>query len=152
MGHIRESLHIDAPIDQVWEIIAKPERAAEWQVGVEEVKGGGPIDHVGARYSAVVKSMGRRLEFTSETTRVEKPRLLEQRASGAGGVQGTAGIALEPAGGGTDITFTMDYELPGGFVGGIADKLFMERALERDIRHGSENLKALCEAEAKVPA
>jgi len=152
MGHIRESVHIDAPIDQVWEIITKPERFAEWQVGVEEVKGDGPTDRVGARYSAVVKSMGRRLELNSEVTRVEKPRLIEQKATGPGGVDGTALITLEPAGRGADVPYTMDYALPGGFVGGIADKLFMERALDRDIRHGSENLKALCEAQAKVPA
>jgi hypothetical protein len=40
--------------------------------------------------------------------------------------------------------------LPGGFFGGIADKVFIERQIERDIKHSNENFKALCEA--KVPA
>lgn len=44
----------------------------------------------------------------------------------------------------------MDYELPGGFFGDIADRLFMERQIERDVKHSNENFKALCEA--KVPA
>jgi hypothetical protein len=44
----------------------------------------------------------------------------------------------------------MDYELPGGFFGGIADKLFMERQIERDIKLSNANFKALCEA--KVPS
>jgi hypothetical protein len=47
---------------------------------------------------------------------------------------------------------TFDYELPGGFFGDMADKLFMERAIERDLRHSNQNLKALCEAKAAVHA
>jgi uncharacterized membrane protein len=153
MGHIRESIHIDAPIDQVWDLGAKSERYPEWQTGIVEVKNStGPIDHVGAKYTAVYKSMGRTLEATFEVTRAEKPRLIEQKGTIPGGGHGTSLQTAEPAGGGTDVTFTMDYSLPGGFVGGMADKLYMERALERDIRHSNENFKALCEAEAKVPA
>jgi len=153
MGHIRESIHIDAPIGQVWELGAKCERYPEWQTGIVEVKDcTGPIDHVGAKYSIVYKSMGRRLDATFEVTRAEGPRLIEQKGTVPGGGHATFLQTAEPAGGGTDITLTMDYELPGGFIGDLANKLFMERALERDIRHSNENFKALCEAEAKVPA
>lgn len=153
MGHIRESIHVDAPIDQVWELGAKCERYPEWQTGIVEVKDcTGPIDHVGAKYTSVYKAMGRSLEVTTEVTRAEKPRLIEDKLTVPGGGHGTSLLTAEPAGGGTDLTFIFDYELPGGFVGGMADKLFMERAIERDIRHGNENFKALCEAEAKIPA
>lgn len=153
MGHIRESIHVDAPITQVWELSANCERYPEWQTGIVEVRDcTSPIDHVGARYTVVYKSMGRKLEATFQVTRAEKPRLLEEKGTVAGGGHGTSLQTLEPADGGTDVTLTLDYELPGGFVGGMADKLFMERALERDIRHSNENFKALCEAEAKVPA
>jgi uncharacterized membrane protein len=41
----------------------------------------------------------------------------------------------------------MEYELPGGLIGDLANRLFMERALERQMRHSNENLKALCEAQ-----
>jgi uncharacterized membrane protein len=153
MGHIRESIHIDSPIEHVWELGAKCERYPEWQTGIVEVKDcSGPIDHVGAKYSIVYKSMGRRLDATFEVTRAERPRLIEQKGTVPGGGNATFLQTAEPAGGGTDITLTMDYELPGGFIGDLANKLFMERALERDIRHSNENFKALCEAEAKVPA
>jgi uncharacterized membrane protein len=153
MGHIRESIHVDAPIGQVWELAANCERYLEWQTGIVEVKGcTGPIDHVGARYTSVYKAMGRSLEVTVEVTRAEKPRLIENKLTVPGGGHGTVLQMAEPAGRGTDLTLTFDYELPGGFVGSVADKLFMERAIERDIRHGNENFKALCEAEVKVPA
>lgn len=153
MGHIRETIHVDAPIEQVWELGAKCERYPEWQTGIVEVRGcTSPMDHVGAKYTAVYKSMGRSLEVTTEVIRAEKPRLIENKLTAPGGGHGTWLQTAEPAEGGTDVTFTFDYELPGGFVGGMADKLFMERAIERDIRHSNENFKALCEAEAKVPA
>jgi uncharacterized membrane protein len=153
MGHISERIHVDAPIEQGWEFGAKCERYPEWQTGIVDVKDcTGPIDRVGAKYAAVYKSMGRKLEATFEVTRAEKPRLIEQKVAAPGGGHGTIVQTLEPVGGGTDISLTFDYELPGGFVGGVANKLFMERALERDMRHSNENFKALCEAEAKVPA
>ena len=153
MGKIRESIHVEAPIEHVWELNATCERYPEWQTGIAEVKDcTGKIDRVGATYTAVYKSMGRKLEATFEVTRAEKPRLIEQKVTAPGGGRGTLVQTHESVGGGTDITIDFDYELPGGFVGGVANKLFMERALERDIRHSNENFKALCEAEAKVPA
>jgi hypothetical protein len=56
------------------------------------------------------------------------------------------------ADGGTALTFTTDYELGSGFLAGVADRLIFERAIERDVRHSSENLKALAEAEIAVTA
>jgi uncharacterized membrane protein len=50
------------------------------------------------------------------------------------------------------MTIDLDYELPGGFLGGVADKLFAERAMARDVRHSSENFKALVEQEAAALA
>jgi uncharacterized membrane protein len=150
MGHIRESVHIDAPVDQVWEVAHDCTRFLDWQTGFVEIKDcQGSIDRVGASYTFVYKALGRRLEGRSETTKVDKPRLIETKETTPGGGRGTSIAVFESAGGGTDITLTLDYELPGGFIGDMANKLFMERALERDIRHSNENLKALCEA--KVP-
>lgn len=151
MGHVRETLHIDAPVDVCWDIYADPNRILEWQEGVVEVKDiSGKLDRVGSAYSPVFRLAGRKLETRVEVTKVEKPRLIETAGTIAGGGKGQSTTTFEPSGGGTDMTFELDYELPGGFVGDLADKLFMERAAERQIRHGSENFKALCEA--KVPA
>lgn len=44
------------------------------------------------------------------------------------------------------------YELPAGLFGQLADKLFLEKAMERDLRHSTENFKALVEAKAPVLA
>jgi uncharacterized membrane protein len=153
MGHVRQMSHVDAPPDKVFALTIDATRDPEWNSSVVEVKDvTGLLDRVGASYVAILKLGGRRLETRWEVSKVERPRLLELAATAPGGGHATSTTTFEPAGGGTDMTIEVDYELPGGFVGGVADKLFVERAIERDIKHSIENFKAICEAEVQVPA
>lgn len=153
MGHVVNSIHIDAPPERVFELISDARRFPEWGTNVIEVKDvSGPQDRVGASYTAVMRFAGRRMEGRWEITRVEKPSYVEQKGTALGGGDATAINRLEPAGGGTDITFELDYELPGGFVGDLADRLFVERAIERGVKHNGDNLKAICEAEVLAHA
>ena len=153
MGHVQEAFHIDAPPERVWDLVSDCDRILEVQSGISEIRDcPGRLDVVGARYTWIYKSFGRTLEGQAETTKAEKPRVIEQRLTAPGGGKGTTMFRFEPALGGTDVNMTFDYELPGGFFGDMADKLFMERAIERDLRHSNENLKALCEAKAAVHA
>lgn len=153
MGHVRHSGHVDAPPDMVFAFGVDAKRAPEWNGSVVEVRDvTGPLDTVGAAYTAILKLGGRQLETRWEVRKVDKPTLLELTASSAKGGNATSTTTFEPAGKGTDVTIEVDYELPGGFVGGMADKLFVEKAIERDIKHSMENMKAICEAEVRVPA
>lgn len=151
MGQIRERIHIDAPPEKVWKLGAQAELYPEWQTGVVQVRDvSGPIDHVGASYTVIYRTMGRQLDATFTVTKVELGRLIEEEGTAPGGGRGTSKLMLDPADGGTDLSFEFDYDLPGGFVGDIADKLFLERAIQRDIHHSQENFKELCQA--KIPA
>jgi hypothetical protein len=153
MGHVRQMGHVDVSPDRAFALTVDAERDPEWNSSVVEVKDvTGLLERVGASYTAILKLGGRRLETRWEATKVEKPRFLELAGSAPGGGHAISKTTFEPAGGGTDITVEVDYELPGGFVGGMADKLFVERAIERDIKHSLENFKAICEVEEKVPA
>jgi uncharacterized membrane protein len=145
--------HVDAPPDRTFALAADAKRGPEWNNSIVEVKDvGGMLDTVGANYIAVLKLGGRRLETRWEVTKVEKPTLLELVASSPQGGRASSTTRFDAAGGGTDMSIEVDYELPGGFVGGMADKLFVERAIERDVKHSLENFKAICEAEVQVPA
>jgi uncharacterized membrane protein len=151
MGHVREQFHIDAPIEAVWDLAVDVQRLVEWQSGLVEVKDAtGKLDRVGASYSPVFRFAGRKLDGHFEVTRIEKPNLIEEKGTSPGGGKATTTFKLGRSGSGTDVSSEIDYELPGGFFGNIADKLFMERQIERDIKHSNANFKALCEA--KVPA
>jgi uncharacterized membrane protein len=153
MGHVLQTGHIDAPPDRAFALALDAARIPEWNSSVIEVKDiSGSLDQVGSSYVSVLKLAGRRLDGRWEVSRVESPRVLEFAGTAPGGGRATSKNRFEPAGDGTDLTIEIDYELPGGFVGGMADKLFVERAIERDVKHSVENFKAICEAEVQVPA
>ena len=153
MGHVLQTGHIDASPDKAFALASDAARTPEWNSSVIEVKDiSGSLDQLGSSYVSVLKLGGRRLEGRWEVSRVETPRVIEFTGTAPGGGRAIAKNRFEPADGGTDLTIEIDYELPGGFVGGIADKLFVERAIERDVKHSMENFKAICEAEVQVPA
>jgi uncharacterized membrane protein len=146
MGHVRVSEHINAPIDQVWDLNANCERVPEWNVNVIEVKDcPGRLDRVGAKATTVTRVMGRKIEGSAETTKADKPHAFAQKLVGAGGAKATVSVTYAEAGGGTDTTIELDYDLPMGMFAGIAEKL-LGGSIERDVRHSMENFKALCEA------
>jgi uncharacterized membrane protein len=150
MGHLRLTEHINAPIDHVWELNASCERIPEWSVTVVEVKDcPGRLDRVGARATVVARVFGRRIEGSQETTKADKPHAFALKLVGAGGAKGTVAGTFSEAGGGTDATLELEYELPMGMFAGVAEKL-LGGAIERDLRHSMENFRALCEA--TVPA
>ena len=153
MAHIVTHFHVDAPPDRVFELGANAERIPEWNASVTEVKDvTGKLDHVGAAYTAVMKIAGRRLEGRWEVVKIERPSYTELRGSAPGGGRATLITRNTPAGGGCDCSGELDYELPGGFIGDLAFKLFAERSVERDVRHSNENFKAIIEAEVPVHA
>ncbi len=153
MGHVHTTTQVDGPLEAAFEFGANPERVPEWLSMAVEVKAvSGPLDRVGAGYTAVMKIAGRKLDARWEVARVEKPRLLELKGATPGGGTATFTMRYAQVADGTEITVECEYELPGGFVGGMADKLFAERAVEREFKHSMDNFKAIVEAEVPVQA
>jgi carbon monoxide dehydrogenase subunit G len=86
MGHLQEQIHVDAPIEAVWDLVTDTQRLVEWQSGLVEVKDStGKLDRVGAGYSPVFRFAGRKLEGHFEVTRMEKPNSLEFMGTSPGG-------------------------------------------------------------------
>jgi carbon monoxide dehydrogenase subunit G len=145
MGHVSTRFRVAAPIEHVWEIAADCARLQEWNVSFVEVRDcPGRIDEVGARYTAVTRVVGRRLEGQWETTHVERPHRVETRGTASGG-HAKVSTTMSPDGDGTELSVELDYELPGGVFSGMLEKL-AHKAIERDLRHSNENFAALCEA------
>ena len=151
MGHVRESVHIDAPMEAAWRLGRDAKRIPEWNTTAIEVKdASGPLDQAGSRFTVVSKIAGRRLDVTWTVERVDAPRLAEVTATAPGGGQARQRVEYEPDGSGTRVTVDMDYELPMGWFGEMFNKLVAERMIARDVRHSSENFKAFAEEEAGI--
>jgi len=62
-----------------------------------------------------------------------------------GMLSGRAHWELTPEGGGTRLTTTFDYALPGGVFGKIADALIVKRMNAKSLEEGLSNFKTLVE-------
>ena len=153
MGRIHHEYHIDAPPEVAWAVGRDPDRMPEWNTTTVSVKDvSGPLDVQGATYTTVSKIVGRPLEVRWQVEQVDPGRMAEVTASAPRGGSARVIVRYEPDGSGTKLSTDLDYELPMGFLGGVADKLFAERAMTRDVHHSGENFKALVEEEAMVPS
>jgi uncharacterized protein YndB with AHSA1/START domain len=151
MTNVRLTTHFDAPIERVFDLATDYSRYPEWNVSYADIKQvTGPVDKVGTKIHSVMKILGRKMEGWGEVVEVDRPRYLKIAGTGLEGGKLTYSQRLTSVGTGTDLEFDSEYELPAGILGHIADKLFVEKAVERDLHHTMENFKALVEAKQPV--
>lgn len=83
--HIAESLFIDAPLEQVWNLYDDPAEVARWAPGMiaGEVEGGGP-KRLGSRLRWTMKTAGKETRLTEEVVEYEPPRKSVLRGSSFG--------------------------------------------------------------------
>jgi uncharacterized membrane protein len=152
MNQLRFTEHFEAPVEQVFDLAIDYKRLPEWNVSyvaVHEVTG--PPDKVGTRIHQTLRLLGRNMEGWAEIVEFERPRLIKLTGTSAQGGTLTTTYRFTPMQTGTDIEILLDYELPGIF-GEVADKLFVQKGIERDIRHSLENFKAFVEVKTPVLA
>lgn len=152
MVQIRMSTHYEAPIERVFEFATDAIRYPEWNVNYAEIKEvTGPLDRVGSRIHGVLRVLGRLFDGWGEVVEVDKPRLLKLTSSSPEG-SNTILYRFTPEGTGTRAEFELEYDVRPGIFGQLIDKLFIERAIERDLKHSLENSKAFIEARTPVHA
>ncbi len=74
---------------------------------------------------------------------VDKPRKLVQEMSGT--MTGKWIWSLEQDGQAVKVDFCIEYSVPGGILGKIANKLFLGRMNQNNVESTLHNLKAYCE-------
>jgi uncharacterized membrane protein len=105
---------------------------------------------VGYGWTSVTTFVGRKMEAPMRVTAIDRPRFVEAKTTGS--MAATVRMRLEPAAGGTDVTAESEYEMPLGFIGDAANKLFLERSMAESWDKSLAKFKALIEAEAPVHA
>jgi uncharacterized protein YndB with AHSA1/START domain len=151
MTHVAMSTRYEAPIERVFAFATDFTRYPEWNVNyvaVDEVTG--PIV-VGTKVHGILKVLGKQLAGWGEIVAVEAPQLLKMRSDNEMGWNEIV-YRFSPDGPGTKAEFEFDYEFKSNLFGTIADKLFIQRAVERDLRHSMENSKAFIEEKVLTPA
>ena len=102
------TVHIDAPPEEVWDLVSDVTRIGEFSPETFEAEwlGGATGPEVGARFRGHVKRNGRGPTYWAECTvkKVEPNQVFEFAVGPKGKAINTWGYQLEPAGDGTDVT------------------------------------------------
>ncbi len=109
--HFEDHWQVPFPIEEVWDVLSRPEQYPSWWRGVylrAEPLDRGKTGATGAPIAVIAKGfLPYRLRFKLETLRLEKPTLIEFRATGDF-VTDVSRWVLEPAGSGTVVTLELN--------------------------------------------
>ncbi len=147
MVHMEKSIVIDAPLARVATLGTDPHRWHTWFAGLtepEKVTGNGDTGTVVEHHYLM---MGIRVPVTSRVIeRTMTPEECQWQGAIEGPLNGKQHWSYVAEGDKTRVTARVDYTIPGGILGQIANRLVIQRIEERKLQHTLENLKLLSEA------
>jgi len=145
MAHIALETTITAPLGAVFELLRTPARRSEWMTNLHDVRNvtGQGVDE---SWEYTYTMLGRPFTGKIYVRELEVPHYIKLEVTG--GIAGSQEWRLTGAADGTTtLRLTFDYAVPLTLGGALADKLFIERQNERQMRTALENLKYLMEHE-----
>lgn len=143
MTKIERSIIINAPWEAVDEIATDPSTHPQWFEGIEEAEGDGQYPLVGGQVRYKYRAAGASFNLTGTVTSYEKGSHLTVKMDGM--ITGVQHWEYVQGDGSTTINASFDYEVPGGGLGKIADKLIIERVNASNLEKSLENLKQMAE-------
>jgi len=147
-GRIEKSIEIKAPPEKVWEMLAfdrHPEWSEEYQRAEYSSEVHTPEDKYKVGASARITTKHKEVVNIDIVESLENEKIA-YRAQGIKGAQNVIGtFVLKSTATGTELKTVTDYEIPGGILGKILDKSFVQRALKKDFEKSLEKLKNILE-------
>ncbi|HEX2089711.1 MAG TPA: SRPBCC family protein [Actinomycetota bacterium] len=145
MSVVEVALEIDAPPEDVWDVVADPTNLPRWNrhvVSVEGVPENGLRE--GSRYTTHVSFMGVRAKSEANVIHLRPPEYAKVRLSGL--VEGTVETWLERRDRQrTRLRHRIDYRFKGGSLGSFAARAVSMMGAGRLLRRGAESQKAQAE-------
>jgi coenzyme Q-binding protein COQ10 len=137
------SVTINAPLEKVFDAAADPEKMAQYiSTAVLENAKGKP-DELGSYSEWLYPVAGMKIHGKMTVSEVDKPRRLVHEMSGT--MPGKWIWSLKQVGQAVKVDFCIEYTVPGGILGKIADKLFLSRMNQKNGVKAMQGLKAYCE-------
>lgn len=143
MPVIEESVFIARPPQDVFDFLIESENLPVWDVSIVKAEqiGTGPVG-LGTRNRGTSRIIGKHFDWITEATDFDPPtRIIHKSVEGQ--IKFTVTNVLEPALGGTKLTYRIDAESGlGGVFGRLADP-FIQKAQARTVRANLETLADL---------
>jgi uncharacterized membrane protein len=138
MSKTEVSVAINAPIENVFNAVANPEI-------ISQISSGTVVGTKGKYGDLGSSADWEYLKLRSRTTvsEVNRPYKLVQEMTGA--MPGRWIWNLKQDGQAVKVDFCIEYRVPGGILGKIADKLFLGRINRKNGEKSMQGLKAYCE-------
>ena len=143
MATIEKSILIGATTAEIDQHVLDASTWPEWFNGVESVRPDELFPQPGGVVEVVYRSMGATLHLTMTSEELVIGSHLIFRMDGM--ITGAQNWRYEPEGGGTRVACQFDYDLPGGGVGKMLDKVLFHKTNSHSIEESLRNLKARIE-------
>ena len=143
MTTVERSILIHATPEEINSVSLVPERMPEWYAGIEQAASDGVFPEVGGAAKIVYKTAGVSFDMTMRVVEAVPNEYLTYQMDGM--IAGVTTWTTTPEGNGTRLTATFEYEMPGGGVGQVIDKLVVERMNTENLEKSLSNLKSLVE-------
>jgi uncharacterized membrane protein len=137
MKKVEKDIHINAPVDHVYNLWTDFERFPNMLHNVKQVSKTGD-----KQYHWVAEIGGKKVEWDAEVTRMDKNKLIAWNS--VSGDKNSGEVRFEPMGNGTHLYLTIVYDPPMGIVGEIADTL--TQRMSADTEEDLKNFKKMAES------
>ncbi len=154
MAHAIVRGHSKLSAEICWKVATDLRRIPQWHTNVVEVRDFvGGIGQIGTTATLFLKGPDRVHEVPTKVTAAEAPLLWKTEGQEPGGMSFVSITRYTPTpDGGADWEWEQEIDPPKGLIGAFADRLFLQRSIERQMQHSADNLAALTEADALQPA
>ncbi len=143
MATIERSIYIGVPADVCFDIAIDTGRWFDWYVGMQAVQPDDYYPDIGSVVAVSNKAAGLTLDLTLTVIENIPGQVVAYQMDGM--ISGTMQWGYQPEDGGAYLTAVYDYEVPGGTLGLVADRLLVEPVFVSNLEASLENLKALIE-------
>ena len=154
---VRKSVDIKAPIDAVFTYFARPEHVSDQMTDRGVAMSVIPMDikdgmGVGTTFRIVGDFGGKRLEWDCETTEFEREkRISAKMISGPFKSWNITSEFTPKSERLTNVTMTVNYQMPFGPIGGFLSKIKFAKSAERGMESALYKVKGLLEGNGSIP-
>ncbi len=146
MTLVRAHIDIDAPPDEVYDVMLDPKRLHEWVTihrKVNRTDSGKPRKGYEMDQTLCLRHANFKVHWT--LTEADRPHRATWEGKGPAGSYARTAYRLAENGDGTHFEYENEFKAPGGFLGAAASRVVVGGVPEREALRSLEQLKALLE-------
>jgi coenzyme Q-binding protein COQ10 len=145
MAQIKQSINIDAPLTKVFEYVTKPENWTKYVTSLVDVRNlSDEVPGAGTTFEWTYRMLGVNNDGKGSIVEHLKDKKFTMEMQGSFPIKETFDFQGDVKS--TELTFGIQYEVPGKVLGVIADKLVVERLNVKEAIAVLNKIKDMCES------